>query len=255
MDNFDPIGAQFIRRSSYSQMGPTPEKQEAPFPDYIPSDLPDSGLLPLPDPAQLELGHADLRQIIEERRSVRRYDEDAALTLEELSLLLWLTQGVKKLSEKSGMTLRTVPSAGSRHPFETFLAVRRVENLEVGLYRFIAHKHALLPVFSGTAILDQIGAATGNQSQVLTAAVTFLWAALPYRTSYRYGTRAYRYLFLDAGHVCQNLHLAAESIGCGVCAIGAYEDEAVNAALRLDGQEQFVIYIATLGKKPLNPAA
>ncbi len=249
MERFDWTGTEFIWNSSYGHMDATPEKQGAPFPDYLPLNLPETGLIPLPDPARIELGHADLRQIIEQRRSVRRYDENAALSLEELSLLLWLTQGVKKLSEKTGMSLRTVPSAGARHPFETFLAVRRVEGLENGVYQFIANKHALLPIISGEVILDQIGAATGNQAQVLTAAVTFIWTALPYRTSFRYGARAYRYLFLDAGHVCQTLYLAAESIGCGVCAIGAYDDEAVNTALHLDGQEQFVIYMASLGKK------
>lgn len=251
MDKFDRVGAEFIRNSLYSHMEPTPEQQGAPFADYLSPDYPDSDLIPLPDPAQIDLGHGDLRQIIEQRRSVRRYDENAALSMEELSLLLWLTQGVKKLSEKTGRSLRTVPSAGARHPFETFLAMRRVENLPIGVYQFIAHKHALLPISSGEEILGQIGAATGNQAQVLTAAVTFIWTTLPYRTSFRYGARAYRYLFLDAGHVCQNLHLAAESIGCGVCAIGAYDDEAVNAALGLDGQQQFVIYMASLGKKAI----
>jgi len=253
MENFDRIGAEFILNSCYSHMEATPERQDAPFPDYLPSKLPESDQILLPDPAVIALGHTDLRQILEQRRSVRRYDENTALTLEELSLLLWLTQGVKRVSEKTGLSLRTVPSAGARHPFETYLAVRRVEGLNNGVYQFIAHKHTLLPIFTGEEILEQIGAATGNQAQVLTAAVTFIWVAWPYRTSFRYGARAYRYLFLDAGHVGQNLHLAAESIGCGVCAIGAYEDEAVNAALGLDGREQFVIYMASLGKKPLNP--
>jgi SagB-type dehydrogenase family enzyme len=124
-----------------------------------------------------------------------------------------------------------------------------VQDLEPGVYHFIAHRRALLPLVLGTELLDQIGASTGNQAQVLSAAVNFIWTALPYRTSFRYGARAYRYLFLDAGHVCQNLHLAAESIGCGVCAIGAFEDEAVNAALGLDGRQQFVIYMASVGKK------
>ncbi|HOA21173.1 MAG TPA: SagB/ThcOx family dehydrogenase [Anaerolineaceae bacterium] len=249
MQQFDQVGAEFVLNSCYSRMGPTPEKQGQPFPEYLPETPAECELVALPDPAINDLGHADLREVIEQRRSVRRYDEDAALSLEELSLLLWLTQGVKKVSEKTGMSLRTSPSAGARHPFETLLAVRRVQDLEPGVYHFIAHRRALLPLVLGTELLDQIGASTGNQAQVLSAAVNFIWTALPYRTSFRYGARAYRYLFLDAGHVCQNLHLAAESIGCGVCAIGAFEDEAVNAALGLDGRQQFVIYMASVGKK------
>ena len=76
-----------------------------------------------------------------------------------------------------------------------------------------------------------------------------LFGPRAYRMIYRYGQRGYRYLHLDAGHTCQNLYLAAEAIACGVCAIGAFDDDQLNAALRLDGQEQFAVYVATVGKK------
>ena len=81
------------------------------------------------------------------------------------------------------------------------------------------------------------------------SAVTFIWAAMAYRMKWRYGERSYRYLHLDAGHVCQNLYLVAEDINSGVCGIAAFEDEDINSALNLDGEDQFVVYIATLGKK------
>jgi len=141
-----------------------------------------------------------------------------------------------------------VPSAGSRHPFETYVALRRVQNLEEGIYHFIPQRHSLRLFIPGEEILNQLGEATNRQNHVLTCAATFIWVALPYRSYYRYGTRAYRYVFLDAGHICQNLYLAAEAIDYGVCAIGAYNDEQVNALLNLDGKEQFVAYLATLGK-------
>ncbi len=79
--------------------------------------------------------------------------------------------------------------------------------------------------------------------------MTFAWTVDSYRMTWRYGERGYRYLHLDAGHVCQNLYLAAESVDCGVCAIAAFDDEAANRLLGLDGEEQFVIYFATVGKK------
>jgi SagB-type dehydrogenase family enzyme len=66
---------------------------------------------------------------------------------------------------------------------------------------------------------------------------------------WRYGERGYRYMHLDAGHVCQNLYLSAESIDCGVCAIAAFQDEEINSVLGIDGEEEFVIYVATVGKK------
>lgn len=84
---------------------------------------------------------------------------------------------------------------------------------------------------------------------VKNSAVTFFWAAVTYRMGWRYGERGYRYLFLDAGHVCQNLYLAAEAVGCGVCAIAAFEDDTLNQLLGLDGVEQFAVYVATAGRK------
>jgi len=98
-------------------------------------------------------------------------------------------------------------------------------------------------------ISDILTEACLNQPHVKNSAVTFFWAAVPLRMVWRYCQRGYRYMYLDAGHVCQNLYLLAESIHCGVCAIAAYDDDLVNQALGLDGEDQFAIYIATLGKR------
>ena len=68
------------------------------------------------------------------------------------------------------------------------------------------------------------------------------------RMTWRYSERGYRFLHLDAGHVCQNLYLAAEAISSGVCAIGGYNDNDINPLLGLDGRNHFVIYIATLAR-------
>ena len=81
------------------------------------------------------------------------------------------------------------------------------------------------------------------------AAVVFIWTAVPYRMTWRYGERGFRDLHLDAGHVCQNLYLAAEATGCGTCAIAAFDDDDMNAILGINGSDQFVIYLATVGKK------
>jgi SagB-type dehydrogenase family enzyme len=215
----------------------------------------------LPAPDEIEVAGIDLRSAIEARQSVRRYASDP-LSLDELSWLLWCTQGVKDVRD-SYATLRTVPSAGARHAFETFLLVNRVEGLEPGLYRFLALEHKLLLVDQDPEIAEGITQACWDQRFVLSSAVTFLWVAIPYRMAWRYGQRGYRYMHLDAGHACQNLYLAAEAIGSGVCAIAAFSDEEMAHLLRL-GQESplaptggdaqaggpFVIYVATVGKKP-----
>jgi SagB-type dehydrogenase family enzyme len=170
------------------------------------------------------------------------------LTLNELSALLWFTQGVKEVTNRP-VTLRTVPSAGARHAFETYLLVNRVEDLQPGIYRYLALEHALLGLNFDEDVNETLTQACFNQRQVATSAVTFFWAAVVERMQWRYPERGYRYLLLDAGHICQNLYLAAEGLGCGVCAIAAYDDDSVNAALGLDGETIFVAYIASLGKR------
>ena len=99
-------------------------------------------------------------------------------------------------------------------------------------------------------IHDLVVSACANQNHVHTSAVTFIWVAILERMKLRYGQRGYRYLHLDAGHICQNLYLAAEVIHCGVCAVCAFDDDAMNAALGLDGEEQFAVYLGTLGRQP-----
>jgi len=241
-------GYDFVESTKYPNLSESDQKLGKPQPPYeIPLEegLP---LINLPMPGDINLGKFDLRKAIEERRSLRHYSE-ASISRTELSYLLWLTQGVVTINEKRAVTLRTVPSAGCRHPFETYLSVNRVEGLEPGLYRFVASTHQLVSLRKDKTFNEQLTEVCRGQRQVATSAVTFIWAAVPYRTAWRYSERSYRYLYLDAGHVCQNLHLAAESINCGVCAIGAYDDDGADALMGFNPPEMFVIYMATLGKK------
>jgi len=202
-------------------------------------------VIDLPHPKEIEIGDINLRAAIENRRSVRRYSK-TPLTIEELSYLLWCTQGVKEVIPRSA-TLRTVPSAGARHAFETYLLVNNVKDLQAGIYRFLAIEHKLIEINTEVSIADKTVEACLGQGFVKTSAVTFIWTAVPYRMNWRYGQRGYRYMHLDAGHVCQNLYLSAISINSGVCAIAAFSDDDMNRLLDLDGEEQFVIYIATVG--------
>jgi SagB-type dehydrogenase family enzyme len=243
----DGIGREFIQRTKYEYLGPSDQRQGLPQPPLqIPVEA-GTETLPLPAPTELDIPSADLRQAIERRVSVRRYAPDP-LSLDELSFFLWTTQGVKEVSGRP-VTLRTVPSAGARHAFETYLLINRVTGVEPGLYRYLALEHALLPQSHPADIADRLTDACWQQKMVRTSAVTFFWAAVTYRMAWRYGERGYRYLFLDAGHVCQNLYLAAEAVNCGVCAIAAFDDDALNQTLGIDGDAQFVVYVASAGKK------
>jgi len=194
----------------------------------------------------LDMGKVSFIDVLNNRRSVRRYAK-TPMSMEELSYLLWCTQGVKKVNGSSS-TLRTVPSAGARHAFETYVLVCNVEGLEKGLYRYIALEHKLCPVNLSEDICDRVASACLGQTFIITGGAVFLWAAIAERMKWRYQERGYRYMFLDAGHVCQNLYLASESIGCGTCAIGAFDDDELNNITELES-ENFVIYAASVGKK------
>lgn len=244
----ESIGQEFMRRTRYSEISQSPQDQgiipQPPLELPIP---PDVTLIDLPAPASFEVPAMDLRTAIEQRKTLRKY-ADLPLTLQELSYLLWVSQGVKRISSRPS-TARTVPSAGARHAFETYLLINRVDGLEPGLYRYAAIENKLFKVEADAEINAQVTAACLNQSQVATSAVTFIWVAVVERMFWRYVERGYRYLHLDAGHVCQNLALGAEQLACGICPIAAFDDELLNQTLALDGKNQFVIYLASIGKK------
>lgn len=206
---------------------------------------PDKPVYKLPAPEGL--GTIPLIDAIHQRRSLRKYAHQA-LSMQQLSYLLWCTQGVQKRMGTSA-SLRTVPSAGARHAFETYLLINHADGLEQGLYRFLAFEHKLQQLKTGADIRSHIVAGCLGQGFAGTGGAAFIWAADAKRVKWRYGERSYRYLHLDAGHICQNLYLAAEAIDCGVCAIAAFDDDVMNEALGLDGENQFVVYIAALGFK------
>ena len=203
-------------------------------------------LIDLPSFNDIEMPKKELKEAIVQRKSVRNYPQKA-LSLEELSYVLYMTQGVKKI-KNSIATFRTVPSAGARHAFETYIAINRVDGLKPGLYRYLAIEHKLICIKSEHGYAKKLSAACLDQKSIEEASATLIWIADTYRMTYRYGERGYRYLFLDAGHVCQNLYLIAEQIGCGTCAIAAFDDDKINHLLELDGSNQFTIYLGTLGK-------
>lgn len=198
-------------------------------------------------PGAFSVGQVPLIDAIANRRSRRRFT-DAALTLEELSFLLWATQGVTG----EGPVLRAVPSAGARHPFETYLVVSRVEGVTPGLYRYLPLEHQLVFLEAYDTVAARAEAVWGERQSLWGSAVVFIWTAIPYRTAWRYERLTPKLIALDAGHVCHALYLACEGIGAGTCAIGAYRQEQVDAILGLSpaagNEDEFAVYIAPVGK-------
>jgi len=192
------------------------------------------------------IGQIDLKAAIESRSSHRHFKDDP-LTLGELSFLLWATQGIKKRID-DGTAYRTVPSAGCRHALETYLCVLNISGLEKGMYRYLPLEHQLLFLYSDEHLSGKIVTAALGQPMVGKAPVTFIWTAIPYRMEWRYDIAAHKVILLDAGHVCQNLYLACSAIGAGTCAVAAYHQELMDQLLQVDGEEEFAIYLAPLGK-------
>ena len=241
------IGKEFMEKTKYRYLVQSDQMKGLPPPSLELNHEISKEIIDLPDPKSETLKNVTVHEAIDNRKSIRQYSSEP-MSIGEVSFLLWSTQGIKEVVQNY-ITLRTVPSAGARHALETYLLVNNISNVQSGLYRFLPLEYKIIREVDDSDMAERIGEACFHQNFVNTSAVTFIWTAVVYRMKWRYGERGYRYLHLDAGHVCQNLYLAAESIDCGVCAIAAFSDDDMNALLNIDGVEQFAIYIATVGKK------
>lgn len=189
----------------------------------------------------------DVYACLKGRRSRRKYI-DEAISLKELSFLLWATQGVDRKMDNNYATFRPVASAGARHPFETYLWVFKVEGLKKGVYRYLALSHQLMLIKTVDELEQMANDATLGQKFVGNSAVTFVWSCVPYRGEWRYNITAHKAMLLDAGHICQNLYLACEAVGSGTCAIAAYDQKLCDELNGIDGVDEFTVYLAPVGK-------
>lgn len=207
-------------------------------------------LINLVKPEEITIPHDNLMKNIERRKSRRSFTK-TPLSLEEISFLLWATQGVKSIFERDGkpyVTIRTVPSAGARHPFETYLLINNVSGLKKGLYRYLAIEHKLLYLGEVEDQSNIIVDATLGQKFTGEAAAVFIWSCISYRGEWRYHIASHKSMLLDAGHICQNLYLACEGINAGTCAIAAYDQKKVDALISVDGEDEFSVYLSPVGK-------
>ncbi len=181
-----------------------------------------------------------LERALHERRSVRRFSP-TALTLEQVSQLLWAAQGV---THASG--LRTTPSAGALYPLETYVVAGNVTGLRPGVYRYLPQRHELAPAGRANARAALAAAAPG-QTAVAEAPAVVALAAVEGRTTAKYGRRGIAYVEREAGHAAQNLLLQATALGLAGVPIGAFDDARVAAALGLAGDER-PLYLIPLGR-------
>ena len=227
-------GPRFQGETSYSPPG-----------EFAPSGLKavpaSAAALALPRPEGAGPG---LWEVLRARRSRRDYS-GAGLSLDELGALAWAAQGVTATVKGHG--LRAAPSAGALYPLDLYAALPGPKP-EAGIWRYQPEGHRLRPVLAGPALAELAKAAL-DQPFVASSAATFVLTAHPERSAWRYEQRSWRYFYLDAGGIGENIQLAAEALGLGACAVGAFYDSAVNELLGLDGQTELAIYLVAVGRR------
>ena len=156
--------------------------------------------------------------------------------------MLWSAQGV------TAAPLRTAPSAGGLHPLETYVVALRVDGVPRGVHRYLPDTHQLIAVGVESDLNASVLAACYQQAFVGEAAALIVWAAVPERTEWKYGYLAHRMIAMEAGHACQNVYLACEAAGASACALLSYDQARMDVLLGVDGEHEFAIYLAAVGK-------
>lgn len=216
--------------------------------------------LPMPAPTLDEHPAPDLFTCVAKRRSVRSFGA-TPISLLELSRLLWASAGITTsyITPHGQDFYRAAPTAGALYPIETYVVVNRVEDLEPGLYHYRVAGLDILerPIAEGSHALEQIrtgdlrsemAAAALDQLICARAGAVFLWTAVFARSVWKYKERAYRYFYLDAGHMAAQLALAAVAQGLGGCPIAAFYDDEVNTLLGIDGETEGIMYMTAVGR-------
>jgi SagB-type dehydrogenase family enzyme len=202
----------------------------------------------LPEPVLR--GDMSVEEALYNRRSRRNF-EDRALTIEQLSQILWATYGI---SDERGF--RTAPSAGAMFPLEIFVVVGNVEGIEAGVYRFVPHEHKIVRTAQGDVRSELTQAALG-QTMIQEAPITIVHTAVMSRTTGRYGeVQGRRYVYMEVGHSAQNVYLQVEALGLGTCAVGAFIDIYISGAgdvpcirelLGISGGDEEPLYLMPIG--------
>ncbi|MDY6864639.1 MAG: SagB/ThcOx family dehydrogenase [Halobacteriota archaeon] len=197
--------------------------------------------MPVPKPS----AKRSLDEVLLNRKSIRRFSSEP-ISLEELSYILWASTGLTR--EGRGIQFRTAPSAGALYPIETYILANRVEGLDKGIYHYSIKYHILEELRRGD-LGEEIALAALDQKMCSESAVVFVWTAIFFRSKWKYKERAYRYIYLDCGHIAENLALASCNLGLGSCQIGALFDDEVNKIIGVDGTDESVIYMSVVGRQ------
>lgn len=242
----DP-GIEFLKNTAYPDFSTVDMILRVPEP---PAERPvpeGAEVIPLPDPATIERPDASVRESLEHWEPIE-YFSRTSISLEDLSYLLWCIQGVRRIPVR-GIEIRNVPSSGRRHPVDTYFLAGEIEGLATGLYRYLPGSHSIVKIREDSDLPFALGTASMNVKVVTRAAVTFLWVAVPYRSVWALGNRGYRSAFIETGHICQALIMAASTLGCSVLPIDLFHDRMMIELVDLDPGTEWPLYVAAVGKQ------
>ncbi|MCF7926553.1 MAG: SagB/ThcOx family dehydrogenase [Candidatus Izimaplasma sp.] len=194
-------------------------------------------------PGLEELSNKSFKDIVLDRRSRRKYSE-GELSLNKLAYLCDLTSSVRETSET--WIKGVIPTGGATKALDAYIYINNVSDLPRGLYYYRPIEKDLqkLPFNISNDDIDE-----ALKKQLRGAQVVFIWGATPYRTEYKYSYTAHKMIAMEVGHACQNVYLATEALDLGCVAIAAYDQKKFDQIMKFDGEKEFVIYAATVGKK------
>lgn len=188
--------------------------------------------------------HLPLGKTLTGRQSIREYS-DQSINLSQLAAILYAADGITHA--RGGYDLRSAPSGGALYPIEIYVLAHAVDSLKPGLYHFQVADSSLALVREGD-FRESIGKAALDQIWVGSSAATFVLTARFERSTRKYGDRGYRYTYIEAGAICQNISLAATALQMGTAVVGAFIDDAVNEVIGIDGRTEAALLIMPVGQ-------
>jgi len=241
------IGTEFITGTKYPDFSTVDLVLRKPEP---PAELPlpeGVKIIALPDPKKAKVPKKAVTEIIKTWEPTA-FLARSSITLEQLSVLLWYSQGFR-LRVNEAQVLKNVPSSASRYPLETYFVAGEVEGLECGVYRYIPSTHSIAALREDSSLPLEMATASMNFKVVTRAAVTFIWVAVPYRSVWALGKRGYRSIFLEAGHTCQELIMVGSCYGLDVQPIDGFHDDLITQLTGIDPEKEWPVYLAAVGQR------
>lgn len=239
-------GRQFTRCNMDAPGFVSDQDQKKPQPPLVKAPMTENAFRLPRDFSKLSLA-LDYGELVASRRTRRVYSGEP-LTLDELSFILYSAQGVESIRGKKYATLRTVPSGGARHAFETYIAVSSVTGLKPGIYHYLPMTHSIEFLHGVDDMQAALHEMLCGQTFASKAAAVLFFSMVPYRAEWRYGIYAHRIAMVDLGHVGQAVYLAAEALRLATCGIGAFDEARCNGVLGLDGKEEYTVYAQPVGR-------